>query len=116
MEGLFEEVTLPRRKGDRTCENLGKAHQDWVSAGGSCWFLPFRLLCCWDNKHSAQHRGDWLDQPTYPGLDGRPEKERLGDDAWNFTGVWRVVWMDVNFLVFMTVPWLWKMLTFRRTG
>ena len=59
MEGLCEEVTLPRRKGDRTCENLGKAHQDWVSAGGSCWFLPFRLLCRWDNKHSAQHRGDW---------------------------------------------------------
>lgn len=115
MEGLFEEVTFPRRKEDRMCENLGKAHQDRVSAGRSLIlaFLPAVLL----GQQSAQHRWDWLDQSKYPGLDCRSEKECWGDNTRNFTQVWRVVmvWMDVNFLVLMTVPWLWKMLTFGGT-
>ena len=87
---------------------------------GECWqellilaFLPAVPL----GQQSAQHRWDWLDQSKYPGLDCRSEKECWGDNTRNFTEVWRVVmvWMDVNFLVLMTVPWLCKMLTFGGT-
>lgn len=70
-------------------------------------------------QYSAQHSTDgtgWikLNILDWTVAQKKNARETMHEFHWSLEVI--AVWMDINFLVLMTIPWLWKMLTFRGTG